>query len=278
MLSLLFLSASCARVALRMSPPLVQNMMVSVFEECDPQLAREAVPANLKVLEGLAKTDPDNRDILEALAMGFAGYALLFLEEDDPGRASGFYLRSRGYALRALGAGGDILMDAQEGDRVPQVLRDMGPADLQALFWTAFAWNAWINLHLDKPEAVSQLGVAQACLERVLAIDRGYFHGLPEIMQGAILSARPQLLGGEKEKARSHFQKGLERSGGKFFPARYYYARYHAVSGQDRDLFRRLLGEIVNGEPRTLKEMCLVNTVFQQKAARLLEREEELFY
>lgn len=276
--SIILLFTSCARIALRMSPPLVENMTLSVFEECDPQLAREAIPANLKVLEGLAKTDPGNRAILTALAAGFAGYALLFLEEDDPERASSFYIRSRDHALRALGGRSDVFLDPEKQGKISEILGRMDRDDLDALFWTTFSWNAWINLNLDKPEAVSQLAASQACLDRMLEIDSTYFHGLPAILQGAVLSARPQLLGGDREKARSFFQKGLEQSAGRFFPAHYYYAKYYAVSAQDRDLFRRLLGEVVRGEPRQLREMCLVNTVFQQKAARLLAQEDELFY
>lgn len=276
--SLMFLLSACARLALKMSPPLIANMTYSIFEECDPQFAREAIPGNLKMLEGLAMTDPGNRAILTALATGFAGYSLLFLEEDDPDRASSFYTRSRGFALRALGAKGQVFTDPDRQNNIPEVLLGMDRGDLEALFWVAFSWNAWINLNLDNAEAVSQLGASQACLERVLEIDGSYFHGLPAIVKGSILSARPQLLGGDREGAASFFQKGLEESGGRFFPARYYYAKYYAVAAQDRHLFRRLLGEIISGQSREMKEMCLVNTVFQQKAAKLLEQEEELFF
>lgn len=277
-ISLLLLLVGCARVALRMSPPFIENMMLSVFEECDPQLARESIPANLKMLEGLSKTDPGNRSIHTALSMGFAGYALLFIEENDPGRASGFYIRSRDHAFRALGARGEIFRDPEKRGGISDALREMDPHDLEALFWGSFSWNAWINLNLDMPEAVSQLEISQACMERVLEIDSSYFFGLPDILQGAMLSARPQLLGGDREKARSFFQRGIEQSGGRFFPARYYYARYNAVAAQDRDLFRQLLREIVRGNPGELKEMCLVNTVFQERAAKLLAKEDELFF
>jgi hypothetical protein len=275
--SLLLLTA-CARVAVRASGPLIANMMVSVFEECDPQLAREAIPANLKLLEGLARSDPGNTTILKALSAGFAGYALLFLEEDDPARASVLYIRSRDYALRALGARGEILKEPEEHGRTSGVLQDMERVDLEPLFWAAFSWNAWINLNLDKPEALSQFGVSQACLERVLAIDSTYMHGLPTILQGAVLSARPRLLGGNQGKGESFFKKGLEQSGGRFLPARYYYARYYAVAAQDRDLFRTLLEASVKAEPGELRDMCLVNAVFKERAAKLLAKEDELFY
>jgi hypothetical protein len=48
-------------------------------EESDPELAKLAIPANLKILEGLLKQDPDNTWILENLAEGFCGYAFSFI-------------------------------------------------------------------------------------------------------------------------------------------------------------------------------------------------------
>jgi len=274
---LLVLSSGCARVAVRWSDPVVQNMVHSVFEECDLHLAREALPANLKILEGLAKTDPGNRTVLTALAMGFSGYALLFVEEDEPERASGLYLRARDYALHALGRkSGDLsLPNFGEAD---QTLSDLGREDLQPLFWAAFAWNAWVNLNLDKPEGIAQLEKTQFLLEKVLVLDSTYFYALPSILQGAMLSAKPALLGGDREKAKAFFQKGVAASEGRFFPARYYYARYYAVAAQDRGLFRELLQGIMRSDPQELREACLINRAFQQKAAKLAEREEELFF
>lgn len=276
--SFILLVSGCARLALRMSPPLVTNMASSIFEECDPQLAREAIPATLKMLEGLSKTDPGNRTIQTALSKGFAGYALLFLEEGEPERASGFYIRARDCGLRALGAGGEGLSHPERQAGASAALQALGREDLEPLFWAAFSWNAWINLNLDKPEALAQLGASQAMAERVLAIDSSYLFGLPETLQGAMLSAKPQHLGGDRERARSLFQRGLDRGEGRFFPAAFYYARYYAVAAQERELFRRLLRGVVSGDPRALREMCLVNTVFQQKAVDLLAREDELFY
>jgi hypothetical protein len=44
-------------------------------EESDADLAEKAIPASLKMLEGLDKEDPENIWILQKLAEGFCGYA-----------------------------------------------------------------------------------------------------------------------------------------------------------------------------------------------------------
>ena len=56
-LVLLLSFSGCTRWVVKMSPPLLTNTMSSIFEECDPEIAQAAIPSNLKILEGLLKSD-----------------------------------------------------------------------------------------------------------------------------------------------------------------------------------------------------------------------------
>lgn len=274
----LTLMGGCARFALRLTPSLLENLKGSLFEECDPEFAKEAIPANLKILEGLLKSDPGNKQILTTLSMGFGGYALLFVESEDPARASQFYLRSRNYGVRALGSKGEALSNPdRREEEVQRELQALDKDDLEALFWTTFAWNAWINLNLDKPAALAQLGASQACLKKVLELDSTYFYGLPHIMEGVILAARSPMFGGDVEQARSRFQRALEISHRQFFLAQYYCAGTYAVRTQDKNLFRSLIQEMIHGDAQALREVCLINTMVQRKAKALDQQMNELF-
>jgi TRAP transporter T-component len=275
----LFFVAGCMKFALRSSPALLQNFSDTVFEECDPDFAREAIPANLILMEGLLKSDPNNKKILTLLAMGFSGYGMLFLENNAPDRASQFYLRARSYGVRALGDKGSVLLDpGTKMEDLKAVLKAMGNGDFEALFWAAVAWNAWINMNLDKPAALAQLGATKACLERLLELDANYLYGFPHILMGTILSATPPMLGGDIQGAKSHFDKALAVGDRKFFLAQYYFARYYTPRTQDKTLFLELLGEVSNGDPQALKNVCLINTVTQKRADQLRERVDELFF
>ena len=275
---LVFLLNGCMQFALRLSPSLLPNFATSIFEECDPELAKNAIPANLKLMEGLLKNDPDNKQILSILAMGFTGYSMLFAEADNPERASMLYLRARDYGIRALGDKGSGLIGTQiTGEKLRTRLKAVAKEDLEALFWSTVSWNAWINLNLDKPAALAQLSASQACLERVMEIDASYFHGLPYILMGVSLSARPLMLGGNVKQARENFEKAFQLSHGNFFLSRYYFARYYAVRVQDRKLFLELLEEIIHGNPHDLRDVCLINAVIQHKAKQLREMVDEFF-
>jgi len=273
-----FLLNNCMQVALRASPALFPNFTTSIFEECDIELARNAIPANLKLLEGLLKNDPENKKILTTLSMGFAGYSMLFVEGDDPDRASRLYLRARDYGVKALGEKGVRLKNAQDRkEDLQRVLHRLGKKELEPLFWITVSWNAWINLNLDKPGALAQLHASQALLDRVMEIDASYFQGLPHILMGVSLSARPPMLGGNVKQAKEHFEKALQLSHGKFFLAQYYFARYYAVRVQDKALFLRLTGEIEKMNPEELRDVCLINSVTQHRVKQLREMMDEFF-
>ena len=268
----------CMQVALRASPSLFPNVAATIFEECDPEFAKASIPPNLKLMEGLLKNDPENRKILTTLSMGFAGYALLFVESEDPERASVLYLRALGYGIKALGDNGALLQSRAGGPKaVSAALKNMGQTDLEALFWTTLSWNAWINLNLDKPSALAELSASEACLKRVLELDEHFFYSAPHILMGASLAARPPLLGGSPEKARFHFEQAMQKNQRKFYLTQFYFAKYYAVRVQDKELFTRALAEVIHGNPGDLKDVCLINRVMQRRAQELAKQAEDLF-
>jgi tetratricopeptide (TPR) repeat protein len=262
----------------KLTPSLFPNVAATIFEECDPELAEASIPPNLKLMEGLLKSDPENRKILTTLSMGFAGYSLLFIEPEDPERASAMYLRALEYGTRALGEKGAPLRNRDGGlEPVRAMLKNMDPNDLEALFWTTLSWNAWINLNLNKPSALAQLSASEACLRRVLELDEHFFYSAPHILMGASLAARPPILGGSPEKARIHFEQALQENHRKFYLAQVYLAKYYAVRVQDKELFARTLAEVVHGNPRELQDVCLINRVMQRRAQELVKQAEDLF-
>ena len=261
----------CMKMALTAMPDFVPNMTETFFEECDLALAEQSLPSELKLLEGLLKNAPEDRQLLTALCMGFTGYAMLFVEEQDAPRASHFYERARNYGLRALGL----------KDFTPEVLserlKSVNSGDLKPLFWSTMAWNLWINLNLDKPAAMGQMHASQECLNKVLAMDPDYFHGAPSILMGSILAARPPMLGGDPAKAKEYFVKAISVSHGRFFLAQYNYARFYAVRVQDKQLFLSLIEEVEKAPADQMKETCLINTAVKKRMKVLKEEVDELF-
>jgi tetratricopeptide (TPR) repeat protein len=269
----------CVGLALQTTPSLIPDLSQAVFEECDMELAMASMPADLKLMEGVLKSAPQNTQLLTALSMGFTGYGLLFLEDVDPARASKLYLRAKAYAMEALGEEGRRLQETTLNlEQARLLLESLGRDDLEPLFWATLAWNSWINLNLDNPAALAQMGIAQACIERLLEIDPAFLYGTPHVLMGTVLAAKPTILGGDAAAARLHFDKAMEISKGAFLLTPCYYARYYAVKAQDKDLYARLLNEAVARPAAELRDVCLVNTVMKEKAKILLGRMDDFFY
>jgi len=269
---LLLCLAGCTSLAVHATSSLVPDLTRTFFEECDLELAKQSLPAELKLMEGLLKNAPRNKNLLTALCMGFTGYAMLFVEDEDPERASRIYLRARDYGISALGLK-DLTYQA-----VQERLDGIGTGELEPLFWTAMSWHAWINLNLDQPAALAELSIAQICLDRIMAMDPDYFFGSPYLITGSMLAARPKLLGGDAARARDCFLRAMAASDGQFFLAPYYYAKYYAVRVQDKALFLDLIRKVEQGRPDRLREACLINTAVQQKIKALNKMADELFF
>lgn len=269
----------CVKLALQFSPSFIPNLTQSFFEECDPDLAKQSLPANLKLMEGLLKNEPKDKQLLTALCMGFTGYTMLFIEEKDTERASQLYLRARSYGLKAIGLKAPLPKKVGlKKEIILSKLMAIREGEIEALFWTAMSWNAWINLNLDKPVALAQLSVAQACLEKVLEIKPDYFYGAPYILMGSILAARPESLGGDVARAKACFEKAMHLSHRKFFLAHYNFARYYAVRIQNKELFLKLIKEVDSSPTDELKDVCLINAVMKQKMKHLAEISKDLFF
>lgn len=247
-------------------------------EEDDLAFAEQALPGNLKLLDVMLKSEPENERLLRLASEGYSSYALAFLEEESPDRARSFYLRGRDYGLRLLRQQEDIAkaLDGSPDDlraALAEQDRDLAPA----AFWTAFGWGGYINITLTSPDAIADLPRAEALMAFVAEHDSSYYFGGADLFLGALYGSRPKLLGGDAEKSRAHFERALRLNEGKFLMTHVYYARSYAVQTQDEVLFEELLTAVEETPLDVLPDYRLANAVAKEKAARLLARKSELF-
>ncbi|MBI3288977.1 MAG: hypothetical protein HYZ74_05615, partial [Elusimicrobia bacterium] len=94
--------ASIDRAALRSTVGMLERGRAAALDEPDWQLGRDASASQLKLVETLLASEPGNRALRRMAAEGFGGYAFLFVEDAEPVRAKGLYLRGRDHALAAL--------------------------------------------------------------------------------------------------------------------------------------------------------------------------------
>ena len=273
------LAAGCSqRILVRMSTPLISAGFESLSEEGDLQLAEHAAAANLKLLDAAIKTDPNNKKLLQLACRGYSGFALAFVPEDENERARDFYGRARSYGLRALKRDRRFrTIGEMTTDELKAALRKCVRRDVPRLFWPALAWGFWINLSRDKPAALAELPKVEAIMERVIELDERYFHGGPHLFFGTIYGSRTRMLGGDPVRAKKHFERNIEISGGKFLLTYYFQARYLAIQNQDREAFEQLLNKVEDAPSDLLPEQRLLNSVARRRASDLLLEVDDYF-
>ncbi len=265
-------------IALRETTSLVSGGASALYEEPDPQLAREAFGSQLKLAEVLLRDEPDNPVLLSLLAEGFNGYAFLFFEDSEPARAKAFYLRARDYALRLLAPRRGLERVTElDGDALDKALKSAGPENAPALFWAAFGWAGYINLSKDSPSALAELPKAVALMERARQLAPDYHFGGADLFFGVYYASRPAILGGDVKKAQTAFEEARRRTAGKYLMTYVLEAKYLAVAKQDQELFTTLLKKVTDSEAGQVPNARLTDEVAKIKARTLLEKKDDLF-
>ena len=132
-------------------------------------------------------------------------------------------------------------------------------------------------LSLDRPEAFADIPRLQRLIERTLELDPGFHFAGPHLLAGAFYGGRSKLLGGDMDKARSHFEENLRLTEGKFLLSRVLYAKTLLVQTQDRDAFLKQLNLVLETPAEILPQQRLANEVAKIKAKKLLESADDLF-
>lgn len=271
-------ACTMGQMVARSSLSILDSGNIAMNRETDLELARAAIPANLKLIEGLILELPDNAELRLQAAQGFYGYAYGFIEDEDAARAAGLYRRGLQHALHALtvtGLTGDIAnLSLQELERR---LAGLDRDALPALFWSASCWAKWIDMNRDDPARLAEMGKAAALMTRALELDENYYHGGPHLFFGVYYGAKPPMFGGDFARSAQHFDKARAASDGKLLLVDLLRAQYLARQQLDRRQFHERLTTVVNAPTGIFPEMALANAIARRKAGQMLKKEEEWF-
>ena len=266
------------QIAINSIGGIMDNGFTVLNEEQDLDIADKSIASNLKLLEAIIKSDPDNEHFLLLASQGYASYALGFVEDVDVERARVLYLRGRDYGMRILHQNKTFTLHSQGsiGD-FQLALNDFRKDDVPALFWTAIGWGSYISWSLTDPGAIADLPKVEAMMKFVAEHDSSYFYGGAQFFLATLSGSRPKILGGNPDLSRDLFERCLAINKGKFLMTYVYYARSYAVQTQDRELFEQCLTTVDTTSLDILPEARLSNAVAKRKAHLLRAKADDLF-
>jgi predicted anti-sigma-YlaC factor YlaD len=183
-------------------------------------------------------------------------------------RARRLYRSGRDHGLRGLG------LSAEQLRREPrQALAGANRSEVALLYWTGASWGALIALSKDDPEALADVPVVEALIDRALELDEGFDRGAIHTFLISYEMVRQGAAGDPAERARKHFARAVELSDGTDAAPMLALAEAVCVPAQRRAEFEQLLERALSVEGGDR----LANLVMHRRARWLRSRIDRLF-
>lgn len=254
----------------------------------DPELIRDSLPFTLKAMEGLLQQQPDHVGLHATLASGFTTYAYGFVQQEadmaEPrslaeaqkgwARARKMYRRAHNYALGGLELLHPGFRRAFQADATKAAAL-LGPADVELAYQAGLSLAAEIVISKDQPELIAQLPSVGALMERCLALDEDWGGGAVHSFMISYESRSPSM-GGSAERARKHFERTLQLTGGRKAAPYLSWAEQQCVALQDMKCFTEMLDKALEVDPDAEPRFRLENIIYQRRAAWLRTRATDL--
>jgi predicted anti-sigma-YlaC factor YlaD len=218
----------------------------------------------------------------QTAARSYTQYAYAVIQQDadeaeDQDVALALYLQDR--ARRMYRSGRDhglrgLDLSAEQLRREPrQTLARAQRSDVALLYWTGASWGALIALSKDDPEALADVPVVEALIDRALELDEGFDRGAIHTFLISYEMVRQGAAGDPAERARKHFARAVELSDGADAAPMLALAEAVCVPAQRRAEFEHLLERALSVEGGDR----LANLVMHRRARWLRSRIDRLF-
>jgi len=264
----------------------------------DYEIFGRAVPSAILQEEALIRVSPDNENMLTGLARTYTVYAYGWMSNewelaDDRGdfeeadrlekRIQLVYKRASELALRVVHAHDDeeqlhAVLKAKKLEPLQAYLRKVftDEDDVPGLYWAGLTWGAMMANSGGDLAVLADAPFARALLERSVELDPTYADagGLGSL--GTVEASFPELFGGNLEKAKGYYERALEVCKRRNHLILLSYAKTYAVAKQDRELFVKLLREILEA-PDQGDDLRMNNKVARHRAERYLRKVDDWF-
>jgi hypothetical protein len=273
----------------------------AVENDDDLEMLGQAIPTNIKLVEALLASAPDNPDLNIMLARLYASYSFAFLEPwleidyfgldeaawpamagagQDPGRLRD---RARAYYEKGGRHAFDVLV--RRYPEAPEQLKTtagqavffqkLSRKDVPALFWWASNLGARINLERASVSLLAKAHLVETAMRTVVALDPAYQNGGAHLFLLAYYGSRPPMMGGDPQAALDHYHALVRVAGDDFHLGAVYYGRYVLQPAQDRSGFTAVMDRVVKAPASD--RYRLYNAIAAVRARIYLRAVDELF-
>lgn len=282
---------SIRTMAIREVTDVVQAGVPAFERDDDLELIKDSMPANIKLLEAMLESDPENITLLTLLSQMYGSYTFGFVDplldepeikQEDLTRARVNRLLTRGieYGEKALRLSEKACEKSiKVATEVQSCFDALTRDDVPALFWYGFNVAAYINRNLDSVAALGQGVFVEKAMQRIIALQEDYMFGSAHLLLMAYYGSRSPMMGGSAEKAKQHYDRIQTMNQKKFILADVYYARYALVQQNNRAEFEKLLSPLLKPTSQATEpsKLRLYNELAKIRAQLYLKSIDDLF-
>ena len=256
--------------------PSISGIVDGLNHQSDLELVCDGAPSYLLMLDSMISSHPEDVSLLLNGTKAYSAYTAVMPECNRPDRVATLSEKARKYGLALLKETTGIKpgLNLEELD---QIIKTKTGGDVQYLFWGAYGWTTWIKNQQGAPAAVIELPSIEKIMLRVVEIDETYYNSGAHLFLGVYYGLKPAMYGGKPELSRSHFERALAITDHRFLPIQVAYAETFAKMAFNRDLYEKLLREVIAFEISSAPDLTLTNLVAKRQAQRLLAGIDEYF-
>lgn len=218
---------------------------------------------------------PNQLEVLTQLARAYYFLADGY-RRSDPEAQLTLYDKAASYGEKAMALHPEFYKKVKtEGVKAEDAVGVLSEEYLPAVYWTASAIGKWARAK-GFTTLLAQRNRVRKIMEWVTEKNPTFFYGGPYRYWGAYYALSPAFAGGDLNKSRENFQKSLEVEPN-YFGTKVLMADTYATKAQDRELYEKLLKEVLSGNPEILPDVIPEQKVEQAKARDLLALTEDRF-
>lgn len=213
----------------------------------DKRHTREGTEEAIALYEEALAAEPDRPDgkaMRVRLAVLYYGLAYYFDRTESKKHKMAIYLLGKDHAFEAvMRTNPEFKAAIDDGERVQDAIRFLVANDVDAAYWCALNWARWgeqkgiLRVAMDIPKV-------RGFNEKILELGEDYYYGAVHRFFGAFFVEIPQFAGQDFDRARMHFERGVELAPD-WTENQVNYAWYYARRRGDREMYERLLREVI---------------------------------
>ncbi|RMF16862.1 MAG: hypothetical protein D6761_05545 [Candidatus Dadabacteria bacterium] len=237
----------------------------------DPEKLKEAI----SLYEQAIAINPNQPEIMARIARAYYFLSDGYTRGDQDEQIRLYDLAAQ-WGERAMATNFEFAkLVRDEGKNIEDALSALDESYVPAVYWTASAIGKWARLK-GFTTLLAQKNRVKKLMEWVTEKDPDYFYGGPPRYWGAYYSIAPSFAGGDVELARQKYEESLKIAPD-YLGTKVLMADTYATKVQDRDLYVKLLTEVLEADPTVLPDIVPEQKVEQDKAKDMLEEVDDRF-